>query len=392
MFNRRAFLGGMSTAALAVPALGAAASASPRSGAPLGSQNSAAASLPLTVVNNTGEFANTAITLYIVGVNSANQHCHVTADGRLVPVAMSDNGSDGYAHYGIPLNGSGETTLSIPPMSGRIYFALDGELKFKVVESGTGEPALQYPAGWVPSDASNAVLHDTFEFTLNDRGMHCNTTMVDMFSVPSAIHLVGARDQTTGTIPAGGRQRIFSEISSIPGFENLRQGDRRVVAPGHALDLGNFSETYFDSYIDRVWEKYRSTSMSVDIGTGVYTGSVSGDKFVFDGDVGEFARPSTRDVLFCDGELAAGAAPRGPVAAILGAGFNRSALHNVTDQPASSAGDFYGTDITNHYAKVMHANTVDGKAYGFAFDDVAGFAPYVEDTAPTSVTLTLTPW
>jgi hypothetical protein len=38
----------------------------------------------------------------------------------------------------------------------------------------------------------------------------------------------------------------------------------------------------------------------------------------------------------------------------------------------------------------MHAATADGKAYGFALDDVADFASYVQDTAPTGIRLTLT--
>lgn len=385
MFNRRSFLGGLSTAALAAPVLGTApALAHARRPAP---------SLPMTVVNNTGNFDNTSISLYVVGVNSAGEQCRVTPDGQLLPVSPSDNGPDGYADYAIPFSSSGNTDITLPTMSGRVYFALDGELKFKVVEDGAGRPALQYPAGWVPTDASNAVLHDTFEFTLDDAGMHCNTTMVDMFSVPSSIRLRGNRDQTTGTLKSGGRERIFSTVTGIPGFENLAQDDRRIVAPGHALDLGNFSDTYFDPYIDEVWQKYTSARMKVDIDTGtIYTGAISGDELTFDGGVGGFGRPSTRDVLFCDGELAAGSAPRGPVAAILGAGFNRSTLHSITDQPSANAADFYQHEITNHYAKVLHGNTVDGKAYGFAFDDVAGFAPYVSDGAPTSITLTLTPW
>lgn len=390
MFNRRAFLGGLSTAALTVPVLGAA---SPSAVArPFSPGRRPVVPLPLTIVNNTGNFANSAISLYIVGVDGSGRQCRVTPDGQRLPVSMSDNGPDGYADYGIPLNSNGNTQIQLPAMSGRIYFALDGELKFKVVESGTGEPALQYPAGWVPSDPSNTVLHDTFEFTLNDTGMYCNTTMVDMFSVPSSIRLQGAQDQTTGTLEAGGRDRIFRSVTSTPGFENLAQGDLRVVAPGHGLDLGRFSSTYFDTYVDEVWQKYTAADMTVDIGTGVYTGRISGDRLAFGGEVGSFARPSTRDVLFCDGELAAGAAPRGPVAAILGAGFNRSTLHSITNQPSANPARFYQHSVTNHYAKAMHANTVDGKAYGFAFDDVAGFASYVQDHSPSSVTLTLTPW
>lgn len=41
-------------------------------------------------------------------------------------------------------------------------------------------------------------------------------------------------------------------------------------------------------------------------------------------------------------------------------------------------------------SKAIHAATEDGKAYGFACDDVADFASYIQDTSPTALTLTLT--
>jgi len=106
-----------------------------------------------------------------------------------------------------------------------------------------------------------------------------------------------------------------------------------------------------------------------------------------------FDKPSTKDVLFCDGALAApNDGTTGPVAAILGAGFNRTTLHDTAAQPTTDPAAFYGEQITHHYAKAMHAATADGKAYGFAFDDVADFASYIQDTAPTAFTLTLTPF
>jgi len=40
----------------------------------------------------------------------------------------------------------------------------------------------------------------------------------------------------------------------------------------------------------------------------------------------------------------------------------------------------------------VHTATANGKTYGFAFDDVADFASYIQDTAPTGVRLTLTPF
>ena len=386
MLTRRSFLTGLSAMYGAAVLTSAVARAEGANVDP---------SLPLTIANNTGSFDNATISVCIIGVNtSTGEQSRVTPDGRLVPVSPSDNGSDGYADYSIPLRTTGDTTLTLPSMSGRIYFALGSKLKFKVVTGGDGKPALQYPAGWVPSDPNYRVLHDFAEFTLNSSGMFCNTTMVDMFSVPLAINLKGAQDQTTGTLVDGGRQKIFSGIAANPDFAQLKQEDLRVIAPGHGLDLGTFAKNYYDSYIDQVWSKYRSTQLRVRTSDGrTFTGQVSGDTFTFDGGVQPIRRPSTRDLLFCDGALAApNDGVTGPVAATLGAALNRSTLLDFAEQPATDPSQFYRNPLTNHYAQVMHANTKDGKAYGFAFDDVANFASYIQDTAPTAITLTLTPW
>lgn len=105
------------------------------------------------------------------------------------------------------------------------------------------------------------------------------------------------------------------------------------------------------------------------------------------------ARPSTRDVLFCHGALAApNDGVTGPVAAVLGAGFNRSTLLTQPAQAATDAAGFYRDPTTNRYARALHKHTDSGRAYGFAFDDVAGFASYIQDTAPVAATLRLTPF
>ena len=54
--------------------------------------------------------------------------------------------------------------------------------------------------------------------------------------------------------------------------------------------------------------------------------------------------------------------------------------------------EFYKNALTNHYSAAVHAATEDGRAYGFAFDDVADFASFIQDTAPTGIRLTLTPF
>lgn len=171
-------------------------------------------------------------------------------------------------------------------------------------------------------------------------------------------------------------------------------GDLRVIAPGHGLDAGLFPSDYFAPYIDQVWNTYASRDLQVTTDRGTFTGRVNEGKLTFTGPASiSFDKPSTRDVLFCDGTLAApNDGTTGPVAAVLGAAFNRTTLLDSAVQPVASASAFYLAQTTNHYAKAMHAATVDGKAYGFAFDDVSNYASYIQDNAPTGITLTLTPF
>ncbi|AOP46593.1 beta-1,3-glucanase family protein [Streptomyces lydicus] len=390
MISRRSLLGGLAAGAATASGIALAGRAT---GATAPAGGTAAAGMPLHLVNNTGAYANSSVWVYIVG-NDGTQQVRVTPDGELKPVALGDNGPDGFTDYAVPLAASGTTTLQLPRMSGRIYTALGSKLKFKAVKDGNGKPALAYPAGWVAGDPNYDVLHDCAEFTYNDGGMYCNTTMVDMFSVPLAIRLTGARDQTTGTLKDGARARIFSDVKGAEGFDRLVIGDKRVIAPGHGLDSGLFAKDYFAPAVDEAWSAYAGKDLTVTTDAGTFTGRVSGDRLTFTGPgTVSFAKPSTRDVLFCDGNLAApNDGTTGPVAAVLGAALNRSTLAAQARQPTTDPAAFYRQRLTNHYARAMHAATRDGKAYGFAFDDVAGFASYIEDGAPKEITLTLTPF
>ncbi|GFE17832.1 glycosyl hydrolase [Streptomyces glebosus] len=407
MITRRSLLGGLAAGAAAsgIALAGRANGVPAPSAAPRGPARSAAG-MPLHLVNNSGSYANSSVWIYVVG-NDGTQQVHVTPDGELKPVALADNGPDGFTDYAIPLAASGTTTLQLPRMSGRIYTALGAKLKFKAVEDGNGRAALAYPAGWVAGDPNYDVLHDCAEFTYNSGGMYCNTTMVDMFSVPLAIQLTGAKNQTTGTLKDGARAKVFADVRAAEGFDRLVIGDRRVIAPGHGLDSGLFAPDYLAPAIDEAWSAYGAKDLSVTTNAGTFTGRVRDGKLVFTVPQGlkgpsggaaptgtvSFDKPSTRDVLFCDGTLAApNDGTLGPIAAILGAALNRSTLTAHAAQPTTDPATFYRERLTHHYAKAMHAATRDGRAYGFAFDDVAGFASYIEDPAPKEITLTLTPF
>lgn len=391
MINRRLFLGGVSLAA-GVPLLGASGCATTQ--ASLRSDTTGAANpgaLPVGVANETGRYSDGEILVYIVGTDlTTDQHCWVDATGTPHPVGEDDNTDDGYTDYAIALDAL-PSDMTLPYMSGRIYFALGGKLGIRVVTDGNGRAALQLPSGWVEEDRSFDVLHDSVEFTHNESGMFCNTSMVDQFSVPIGIRLAGQEDQSTGTFVPGGRDAVFETLSADPVFSSLVYDDLRVIAPGHAIGTGLFPADYFDPYIDEVWAHYASNDLRVTTNAGTFTGRVEGEEFVFDGGVTPISRPTTTDVFFCDGNLAA---PNdeitGPVAAILGAAFNRSTLLTASDQPTNDPATFYQEEITNRYAGVFHENTEDGKAYGFAFDDVAGFASYVQDHSPAQFEITLT--
>ncbi|NJC68184.1 glycosyl hydrolase [Planosporangium thailandense] len=385
MVSRRAILGGAIAAGIGGPLAVSA----------LFSAAQAADGLPVTVVNNTGRFANTEIFMYIVGTDPASgQQGFVRSSARLTPAQLSDNGPDGFADLAIPLAASGPTTVVLPKMSGRIYFSVNDKIKFKVVPDGAGRPALQFPAGWVASDPSFPVLHDCVEFTFSDAGMFCNTTMVDMFSIPMSITLTGAKTQIAGALVDGGRDKIFAALRAVPEFARLVVGDNlRVIAPGHGIEAGLFPSTFYDSYIDAVWARYRTTDLRITANGRVFTGRVTGDQLVFDAGVAPFRKPTTKDVFFCDGALAApNDGVTGPVAAMLGAGFNRATLLDSPDQPVGDPARFYQGAVANRYSAAMHASSVDGKAYGFAFDDVVDFASFIQDTAPTGMTVTLTPF
>ncbi len=376
--RRRALLGGVFAAAAAGPL------------ATVLTRAHAATALPMTVTNNTGAFGNDEIFMYVVGTNLQTNEQGFVNEGGFTPASLALNGADGFADLSVPIG----TAITLPNMSGRVYFSLGDKLKFKVVTDGAGAAALQHPAGWVQTDPSFDVLYDVVEFTFNDIGMFCNTTCVDMFSVPLDITLKGSKTQTTGVLKAGARDRIFAEIAELPDFAPLIVGDNlRVMAPGHGLEAGIFSDTFFDAAVDQVYAKYAAEDLTVVTNAGTFTGRVSGDVLAFDGGAAAFERPTTRDVLFCDGNLAApNDGITGPVAAILGAAYNRSTLVSTAQQPTTDPAGFYLEEIANHYSRVLHENHEDGKTYGFAFDDVVDFASFILDTAPTSFEVNLSPF
>jgi len=109
--------------------------------------------------------------------------------------------------------------------------------------------------------------------------------------------------------------------------------------------------------------------------------------------VASFNKPTSSNVWGCDGNLQA---PNdlvvGPIARTLCAALNRGTLGTIDTQPSLNAADFYKSNPTNQYARIIHANMTDGKAYAFPFDDVGNFESLVNDGDPRSAGIVLSPF
>jgi hypothetical protein len=407
--SRRAFLRSLAATAAAGPAVLAAcagppadsssvpATSGPPGPAPAPGRPAAAGAVPLTVLNDTRRFRDDEVWVHVVGTDLASgRQVWVTREGEARPIALDDSPGTEPAAYGTRL--SELPAVPLPRMSGRIYVSIGGPIPFRVVGTPDGV-GLQHPAGWVESDPSYRLLHDFAELTTNDTGLWCNTTMVDMFSVPLQLEVSGSSTRSTGAVTEGGRARAFAALAALPAWSGLVVDDLRVIAPGHGIDAGRFTPDHLGVYVATCWDRYQSRDLVVTTDAGTAIGRVEGPggPLAFrrdDAVVTRIARPSTRDVLFCDGALAApNDGVTGPIAAVLGAALNRSTLLDHPDQPTTDPATFHPAGVaTNDYARTLHDITTDGRAYAFAFDDIADHAPLLHDPTPSALTLTLTPF
>ncbi|MEU4761804.1 beta-1,3-glucanase family protein [Actinosynnema sp. NPDC023794] len=361
--------------------------------------------LPITITNNSGRAE--AVHLYVLGtdIRPGGRLGHVNQSGTFTPWPAGANPPSPAPDVSIagPPNG-GAITLRVPRfISGRVYMSFGERLKFFLTPDG-----LVQPAPWSPSDPNRDILFDWSEFTYNDAGLWLNSSQVDMFAVPHAVTVTGASGVTkkTGELVANGRDNVINGVRDQAGWAGSvrTRADGtvvRVLAPGKAADAGLFDRAYLDPYITQAWNAYTTKTLTVvpfgDRPDIRYFGRTSGNTMNFTDSSGRqvasFAKPSTSNVWGCDGALHA---PNdqvvGPIARTLCAALHRSTLGRIDTQPGGGPADFYQGPLTNHYSRLVHQNMVDGKAYGFAFDDVQAQESLVHDGDPRSAGIVLTPF
>ncbi|MGH3655046.1 MAG: glycoside hydrolase family 64 protein [Micromonosporaceae bacterium] len=289
----------------------------------------------------------------------------------------------------IPLNAAGAppVVLTLRHMYGaRVYFVREDTLDF-FVNPG---PSLVEPAFATEADPNYRKIWSFCEFTFNTTQIFVNISYVDLVTALSiGLNLEGDSTQTVEPMPSGAVDAIAGGLADQAASDG-QAWDQLVLRDGgtvlRAISPQVLMAPYFDnpaempfrdhwnSYIDQVWEKYRGTDLRVDLqgGRGVRTGRVTGDNLVFDGGH-SFSKPVSRDIFTCNhGPFANN--PSDPddkkgILARLAAAFNRSTLLTHADQPnGPRTGDYYQDPSTNHWSRIVHANTPIG--YAFPYDDV----------------------
>lgn len=296
------------------------------------------------------------------------------------------------------------TTIRIPKFSGRIYFSYGEKLVFKLTTGGLVQPAVQNP-----NDPNVDILFNWSEYTLNDAGLWINSTQVDMFSAPYAVGVQPAdgTTKTTGHLKPGGYHAFFDALKAQPGgwggLVRTRSDGTilRALAPGHGIESGALPAGVMDDYVNRVWDKYTGSTLTVtpfaDQPDTKYFGRVSGNVMNFTDRSGavvtSFQKPDSDSIFGCYKLLdAPNDLVRGPISRTLCAGFNRSTLLTNPNQPDTSSADFYRDAVTNQYARKIHEQMADGRAYAFAFDDVGQHESLVNDGNPQQAYITLDPF
>ncbi|SCF21053.1 Ricin-type beta-trefoil lectin domain-containing protein [Micromonospora purpureochromogenes] len=363
--------------------------------------------LPVAVANNTGR--SEAVYLYILGtdirpggglgyVNAAGAFTRWPAGG-IPPTPAPDVSIAG------PPNG-GSVTVRFPRfISGRMYFSFGRKLDFRLTPDGVVQPA-----PWAAGDPNRDVLFDWSEFTYNDAGLWLNSSQVDQFAVPHAVSVTSGSGVTTktGELLNDGRNNVINAVKAQPAFARsvVTRADGtvlRVLAPGKAMDAGLMDAAYLDSYLNSAWNAYTSRTLTVVPRTNEpnrrFFGRTVGSTMVFTdssgAQVATVARPTTGNVWGCDGVFNAPNTPpfiEPEIKRTLCTALNRGTLGQFDTEPRLDAASFYKNSAPNHYSRIIHANMADGKAYGFAYDDVGGFESLVHSGDPRSAAITLTPF
>jgi len=244
-----------------------------------------------------------------------------------------------------------------------VYWSFNGETHSIAEQDTYDMPANSSGRMYFYLGSPDSKYYDFIEFTIGASQFNGNTTRVDAFGLKLAMRLYCATDGYD--IAVGDAYELFEEsreatfqrfLDEVPSeFAHLaeEQAPYRIIEPGAGnFGTGGSEADYYDSFIDTLW-----TNNGLTI-----------DKPGANGD-GLGAYPDIEAAIFRHVGSEAGS-------------FNTDgSLANASLFSDSST--FYTAAPADYYAKFWHDHGIDGKAYGFPYDDVGGYSTYVSHANPS---------
>ncbi len=212
------------------------------------------------------------------------------------------------------------------------------------------------------ADPTKSKYFDFIEHTIGAHQYNGNTTRVDAFGLKVAmrLHCSDGFDRAVGEDYATfmeDRAVTFQKfIDAVPDeFKPLAQppfAPYRIVEPGRGgFDAGGANAHYYDSIVDAIW-----SANGITIAKPGPNGSGLG------------SYPDLSAAIYRH------------VGGVAGSFDANGKLVNKKLWADSST--FYTSAPANYYARFWHEHALDGKAYGFPYDDVGGYSSYVSHANP----------
>jgi hypothetical protein len=339
--------------------------------------------------NTNGAWSNSQIYINIIGKNRDGRFCTIAPNGTMTPCVSGQNASP----YFYPL--SSMTGFQIPTYvsSGRLYISMGAPLNIPFNTAGDGTVGIAYPNIDNPSDASYKSYFDWAEFAVINGEIWINTTQVDMFGLPYTIELfTGSSTNYSSFAKAGiteSRASIFSAFQAeVPAeFKSLatQQAPYRILAPIHGgFRTGQANGTYFNSYINSIWNQYTTSNFVLTVPQGTFTGRVSGTTMNFtrpgDATIYRVNKPTSEDVWGGAGALATGNEIEKVLQAQICAAFHRHVMENAANLNNPAA--YYKAGPADYFSKFFHDHSLNAKAYGFCYDDVNDQSSTIHGVSP----------
>ncbi|TGD77933.1 beta-1,3-glucanase family protein [Hymenobacter wooponensis] len=389
-------------------------------------------SIPFTIANNS-PFPDTDLYVAIVGIDPAGNHVWINAaNSQVLPMSSSYNtvtgptinGNTGpganskYAACFTKLSNIPNKTFTLPYIAGCRVFISKGQQLYLYFFGASGAPSgYAAPNPQNASDPNTGIMYEFIELTNNQSGFFGNTTRVDAFRYPMGLELFGnGYQKRTGELKSAA-DIVAAYKANVPtefqGTVNNTTGEITFPSKTAAFQDGSNGTVagpygnYFKSYIDAIWNKYKTTDLIFYAGNaGVFKGRVdANDRLVVVGQSGAFAgrtgiingRPTTQMAFegkgLLDNRVSDGDCDL-VVQAQMTAAINRHVVDVTTATPGQQnwydATKYYQAAPANYYARFWHLPgiSVDNLSYGFAYDDVNDQSATLQTPQPTKVVAT----